>query len=210
MSVAQTVNGFASSNPAIAGGLTDPVFDSQRIFRMTLEALSHPGRVIELPGLTDTVPLIPDSAASICLALADLDTPVWIQPGESALESELAALLRFHCGCPITDDPGKAAFALVHNAGSLVGLQRFSVGSDEYPDRSTTLLVGVPAFEKGDPWMLKGPGIAGHRTLSPTGLPESFRREWSENASLFPRGIDLILCCGRRIAGLPRTTMIGN
>jgi alpha-D-ribose 1-methylphosphonate 5-triphosphate synthase subunit PhnH len=210
MTGSQAANGQGFASPAMGSGFPDPVFDSQRIFRLTLEALSHPGRVIELPAVLDSVPLVPASAAAICLALADLDTPVWIQPGKSGLANEIAALLRFHCGCPITDDPANAAFALVHDAASLAGLQKFSAGSAEYPDRSTTLLVAVPALEQGDPWTLKGPGIPGHRSLAPAGLPETFRREWGENASLFPRGIDLILCCGPRIAGLPRTTMIGN
>ena len=198
------------SNQAIGSGLADPVLDSQRIFRLTLEAMSHPGRVIELPELVDTQSLVSDAIASICLALADLDTPVWIQPGESFPGRELAAMLRFHCGCTITENPENAAFALIHDARLMDSLQRFAVGSAEYPDRSTTLLVAIENFEQGDPWVLKGPGIAGHRMLSPAGLPVSFRREWHENTSVFPRGVDLILCSGRRIAGLPRTTMIGN
>ena len=195
---------------AIGIGLADPVLDSQRIFRLTLEAMSHPGRVIELPGLVDTPSLVPDAIASICLALADLDTPVWIQPGKSFPGRELAAMLRFHCGCTITANPENAAFAVIHDARRMDSLQRFAAGTAEYPDRSTTLLVAIGDFEQGDPWVLKGPGIAGHRTLSPAGLPEWFRREWNENTSLFPRGVDLVLCSGRRIAGLPRTTMIGN
>lgn len=210
MNITVTDQGYSASSHAIGCGLTDPVLDSQRIFRLTLEALSHPGRVIELPGLVESPPLVPDAIASICLALADLDTPVWIQPGESCLERELAAMLRFHCGCTITASSENAAFALIHDARRMDSLQRFAVGSAEYPDRSTTLLVAIGGFEQGDPWVLKGPGIAGHRTLSPAGLPESFRREWGENTSLFPRGVDLILCSGRRIAGIPRTTMIGN
>ena len=59
-------------------GLADPVFDSQKIFRAVLDATSHPGRVVSVPlPVEPPAPLRP-ATASLCLALVDLDTPLWL------------------------------------------------------------------------------------------------------------------------------------
>jgi len=46
------------------------------------------------------------------------------------------------------------------------------------------------------------------RALAVTGLPAGFRAEWRANHARFPRGIDVILTCGNRLAGLPRSVVI--
>ena len=67
----------------IAPGFADPVFDSQATFRAALDALARPGRVAALPPvLTPPAPLNPATAA-LCLTLADLDTPLWLDPWDS-------------------------------------------------------------------------------------------------------------------------------
>jgi alpha-D-ribose 1-methylphosphonate 5-triphosphate synthase subunit PhnH len=40
------------------------------------------------------------------------------------------------------------------------------------------------------------------------GLAPGFVAEWAANHARFPRGIDLILCAGDRLAAFPRTLMI--
>jgi alpha-D-ribose 1-methylphosphonate 5-triphosphate synthase subunit PhnH len=36
-------------------------------------------------------------------------------------------------------------------------------------------------------------------------LPPGFAGRMAENRALFPRGLDIILTCGRRLAALPRS-----
>jgi alpha-D-ribose 1-methylphosphonate 5-triphosphate synthase subunit PhnH len=141
----------------------------------------------------------------LCLALLDLETPVWRD--EAAQTRGIASYLRFHCGCPLTDDPAAAAFALIANPNAL-SFARFAQGSMEYPDRSTTLLIQVPTLADGPPRVVSGPGIAQTHTLRVGGLPESFAALWRDNTAAFPLGVDILFCCGNEIVGLPRTTQI--
>ncbi|HZF78124.1 MAG TPA: phosphonate C-P lyase system protein PhnH [Acetobacteraceae bacterium] len=46
-----------------------------------------------------------------------------------------------------------------------------------------------------------------HRLLV-GGLPPGFVAAWGANRARFPRGIDVILCAGDRVAALPRTVRI--
>ena len=45
----------------LSAGLADPVFDSQRVFRATLEAFSHPGRIVTIDtAVPAPAPLTPE------------------------------------------------------------------------------------------------------------------------------------------------------
>lgn len=183
----------------------DSVHASQATFRTALKALSE-------PGLRQTVPVsivgpapLDASTTALCLTLFDLETPIWRD--RTADTPHVAAYLRFHCGCPLSNDPGSAAFALVADASEL-SLERFAQGSMEYPDRSTTLLIQVPTLVDGPPRAISGPGIGEPRTLRVGGLPEDFVAHWQENTAAFPLGVDILFCCGNEIIGLPRTTRI--
>src|SRR5690606_37837176 len=94
----------ASSGAAqIAPGFANPVFDSQRIFRGLLEAMSYPGRIVDTGSLASAPAPLSPAAAATCLALADYETPVWLDPAAHPVRD----WLRFHCGCPIVSDPGE-------------------------------------------------------------------------------------------------------
>lgn len=189
----------------IPAGFAAPVFDAQRIFRAILDAMAHPGTVIELGALAAApAPLVP-AAAAMLLCLADQDTPVWFD-GEA---NAIAAWLGFHCGSPLVSRPQEAAFALVSNAGAMPAFDHFAQGSDEYPDRSATVIVQVPALEGGPALTLTGPGIRDTAVLAPAGLPDGFATWLADNHALFPRGVDLVLASGGQVAALPRSTRVG-
>lgn len=188
---------------AILPGLREPVLDAQRIFRGVLAAISRPGTVQVLESVPTPAPLNPASMA-VCLALLDHDTPLWLDPAAAAGRG-VPEHLRFHCGCPLAERPDRAAFALVTEPSALPGLEAFARGSDEYPERSTTLIVQVNGLESGDGWRLRGPGIPAMARLGVQGLAESFPARWRTNHALHPRGVDLLLTCGNRIAALPRS-----
>ena len=42
------------------------------------------------------------------------------------------------------------------------------------------------------------------------GLPADFPAQWAVNNAQFPRGVDVVLCAGDRLAALPRTTRISE
>lgn len=187
-------------------GFADYVLDSQRAFRALLDAMDHPGRVVEVPGSeTAPDPLHPATAA-VCLTLADFETPLWLDARASTLET--LAYLRFHCGCRLVDAPGQGRFALISEPGSMPPLTAFAAGSDEFPERSTTLIVQVEALVTGRGRRLTGPGIRVEARLEARGLPDTFWRDFRHNHALFPRGVDVLLTAGRELAALPRTTAV--
>lgn len=191
----------------LAPGFADPVHDAQAAFRAVMDALARPGRIRPLdPGLTPPAPLTPELAA-VALALTDADTPVWL---DAALADapEVAAYLRFHTGAPLTDDPARAAFALVREPARCPPLGRFAPGTPAYPDTSTTLLLALDAITSGTGLHLTGPGIAGSARMAPTPLPAGFVGQLAENRADFPLGVDLILTAPGQVAGLPRSTVV--
>lgn len=186
----------------LAAGFADPVLDAQRTFRAVLEALARPG----LPqwagqGLSPPRGLEP-AAYALALALLDGETGLWLSP--ALRDEDIAASLRFHCGCPLTEDPAAAAFALVAPPDA-PALDAFAVGDDRYPDRSTTVIWQLPALDGGAPMILAGPGVDGTVGITPTGLPSGFWAQWTANHALYPRGVDLVLVVAETMIGLPRS-----
>lgn len=188
------------------GGLADPVLDGQRIFRNVLDAMAHPGRVVTLPAPPEVPPPLMAGAAAICLALLDFETPLWLD-GRAATPGAIE-YLRFHCGVPIVATPETASFALIAEPGRMPPPEVFATGTDEYPDRSVTLIVQVEGLRSGTGRRLGGPGIDGEASLGVEGVPEQFWAMLVKNKALFPRGVDVLLAAGTLVAALPRTTRV--
>lgn len=187
----------------LEAGFADPVHEAQATFRALLEATARPGTILALPKPQAPLPL-PPAAGAIALTLCDSDTPVWLAP---PLASEaVRSWLRFHAGSPLVDNPGKAAFAFA--VGMDVPFDNLAAGTDEAPERSATLVLGVDGFGRGAALHLSGPGVAKETTLHVAGLAPGFIAWRARNHALYPRGVDVILVAGREAAALPRTTSI--
>ena len=192
---------------ALAPGFADPVFDGQSVFRAVLSALSRPGLPAALPSALSPPPPLTPELAAVALALADPDAPLWLDPPLSA-SPDVAAFLRFHTGARIVADPAEAAFALVADPSGMPVFADLATGSDEYPDRSTTVIVAVERFEGGLPIALVGPGIRGGVTVAPSPLPADFAARLRGNAASFPRGIDCLLVSDGAVLGIPRSSRV--
>ena len=189
-------------------GFADPVRDAQVSCRVVLDAIAHPGRIETLPVSLAAAPPAPlgVAAAAIALTLCDIDTPIWLDLPLAAASSYLA----FHCGAPMAAGPAHARFAFAANAAALPPLESFALGSDEYPDRSTTLVVEVVGLVAGRGMRLTGPGIRDEAWLSVAGLPVRLWEERAALAELLPRGLDIILVSGTHLAALPRWTRVAS
>ncbi len=171
----------------------DPVFESQAAFRAILAAMARPGAILACgEGLAPPAPLSPAAAAAI-LALADFETPLWIAP--SLLAGGIASYLKFHTGAPLAASPDKAAFALIDAAADALRLADFAQGTQEYPDRSTTIVVQLSSLSNGPLLRLAGPGIPrgndARRTISAGKLFRAMAEEpggLSTGRRLYPRG----------------------
>lgn len=190
----------------IAGGFADPVFQSQAAFRALLAALSEPGALHEVSGDAPAPDGLDRAAATTLLTLADYETPIWLPP--VLREGSAGAWLRFHCGAALVDEPAAASFAVIDGASPAPLLRDFNLGHDQFPDRSTTVIVACAGLGRGSPVTLSGPGIAGSRQIAPQGLRPGFWAEVAANAQLYPIGVDLILTCGDALIGLPRSTRV--
>ncbi|WP_213941475.1 phosphonate C-P lyase system protein PhnH [Pseudomonas sp. dw_612] len=182
----------------------DPVLDAQRGFRAALKALSGPGLIQKLHDLPSIEGLAPATYA-LCLALLDVDTPLWLAPSFNT--PVIRANLMFHCGCPLASSRDAASFALLA-ADDVLDLSGFDTGNDRYPDQSCTVLVQLSRLDGGAGLSWRGPGI---ELENPVSLPvaDGFWRE-REQRNEFPRGLDLFFTAGHDLIGLPRSTRIAQ
>jgi alpha-D-ribose 1-methylphosphonate 5-triphosphate synthase subunit PhnH len=190
----------------IGAAFADPVLQAQSTFRAILEALARPGTVQPLREAVDAPAPLSAGAAAIALTLCDHDTPVWLDAGLRA--NDVAEWLRFHCGCPLVENPRDAAFAFVGGIENLPPFEAFNLGTAEYPDRSTTIVLQVESFDEGINLALEGPGIRDRASFCAKPLPADIAERYSVNRALFPRGVDLLLATRTAVAGLPRSVRI--
>ena len=191
----------------IVAGFDHEAFGSQAVFRVALDALSHPGRVFDMPLDTALPRQGHCAAAALLLGLLDADTTLWLSP--SLAGSDAPAWLRFHTGCHIVADAAAAQFVWVAQGDDMPQLSSLQLGSDAYPDQSATCVLEVDSLHSdAGAWRLQGPGIPTERSLRVRGISPEFALEWADNHASFPRGVDVYLCTATQIAGLPRTTRI--
>ena len=190
----------------LSPGFEQPVADGQTVFRGVLDALARPGSIVALTPVPPAPPPLAPAAAALVLALADVDTPLWLDP--MLRSADILAYLRFHCGCPMVALPSAAAFAVVADPTAMPPLDSFALGDDQYPDRSTSLILQLPALHGGPAVSLAGPGNAVAKRIAPKGLPAGFWDMARDNHALFPRGVDLLLVAGGSVLGLPRSSRV--
>ncbi|WP_454625568.1 phosphonate C-P lyase system protein PhnH [Bradyrhizobium cenepequi] len=192
----------------LPGGFADKVLSAQATFRSVMNAMARPGTVQRIAASAGAPDSVMHGTAAIALMLFDHDTPIWLDGAMST--SEVAKWLKFHTGAPIVDDPAIAGFALIGDPDNLPALDRFAFGSNEYPDRSTTLILQVDSLSYGGAYELRGPGIDGSTLLSASIQPRDLFDRLAVNAALFPRGIDVVLVDDSSIVAIPRTTRLVN
>ena len=191
----------------LPAGFADKVLSAQSTFRSVMDAMARPGTVQQVVASVGTPGPMMRGTAAIALTLFDHDTPVWLDTRMSE-SSEVAKWLKFHSGAPVLDDPSVCHFALIGNGSALPDLSRFSFGTNEYPDRSTTLILQVDSLKHGSAFELRGPGIDGTALLRAMIEPVDLFERLAINETLFPRGIDVVLVSGEAIVAIPRTTRL--
>ncbi|MGJ8570043.1 MAG: phosphonate C-P lyase system protein PhnH [Hoeflea sp.] len=189
------------------GGFSDPVGASQTVFRVVMDAMAKPGSVHGFTEVTAPPAPLSASAAAVIATLADADTPVWLDP-VLVEASQVRDWIVFHTGAPIADHQSEAAFALVAAPQNLSALNGFSLGTQEFPDRSATVILQVSTLTDGSTLTLEGPGIKDQAQLAPAPMPPHFEAQWRANRAAFPRGIDLILAAPDCVAAMPRSTRL--
>jgi alpha-D-ribose 1-methylphosphonate 5-triphosphate synthase subunit PhnH len=188
-------------------GFSDAARDGQKAFRAVMDAMARPGLIVGLDGRLTPPTALNIAAASVALALCDYETRLWLSPSLRQSVST-GAYITFHTGAPRTADEREAAFALLDLRSDAFELSNFAQGTAEYPDRSTTIIAMCGGLDAGGGFRLSGPGIKHEARLDVQGLPMDFARQWAFNRAGFPLGVDVIFCCGNRLACLPRSTRL--
>jgi alpha-D-ribose 1-methylphosphonate 5-triphosphate synthase subunit PhnH len=191
----------------LPAGFADKVLSAQSTFRSVMGAMARPGSLQQAVAAVGTPGPMMHGTAAIALTLFDHDTPIWLD-AEMSGTSEVAEWLKFHSGAPVVDDPAICSFALIGNGAALPDLSNFSFGTNEYPDRSTTLILQVDSLKHGSAYELRGPGIDGTASLRAMIAPADLFDRLAVNETMFPRGIDVVLVSGETIVAIPRTTRL--
>ena len=191
----------------LPAGFADKVLSAQSVFRSVMDAMARPGSVQRIASAAGTPAVMMRGTAALALTLFDHDTPVWLD-SRLAATADVAKWLKFHTSAPVVANSSIASFALVGDPESLPQLDRFAFGSNEYPDRSTTLILQVESLTDGPMVELRGPGIDGSAALRASIRPQDLFERLAINAALFPRGIDVVLVHDDSIVAIPRTTRL--
>ena len=169
----------------------NPVVDGQRHFRLLLDSMARPGKIV----LLDDVDLNPPAglntaSALITFALFNADVTFYIAPSFS----EGLSYLTYNTGS-LSNSIDRADFVLLDSATSNVELlEQMKVGEPEYPESGATLILLVESLNGNITGIeLQGPGVDGIKTIYVDGLPKSWLATIKDINSEFPLGIDVIL-----------------
>jgi alpha-D-ribose 1-methylphosphonate 5-triphosphate synthase subunit PhnH len=191
----------------LPAGFVDKVLSAQSTFRSVMDAMARPGSVQRIAAVAGAPGTMMRGTAAIALTLFDHDTPVWLDKRMSATP-DVAKWLKFHTSAPVIADSSISSFALIGDPQNLPALEDFAFGSNEYPDRSTTLILQVDSLTQGPALELRGPGIDGMAILRASIQPQDLIERLGVNVALFPRGIDVVLVHDDAIVAIPRTTRL--
>ena len=194
------------SNPTT--GLRDGVHESQAVFRAVLEALSRPGRPRVAATAAEPPQPLTRVSAAVALTLVDQDVTLWLSPSLDC--PEVRDYLVFHTGARVVAQPHGANFVVCSGPGEIPPLDTLAQGTPDYPDRSATVIVSVADTPTHtDPRAtLSGPGIEHPFGLGLPGFDRALWRQLQHNHRAYPLGVDLVVCIGQSVIGLPRSTAI--
>lgn len=191
---------------SIRPGFGDPVAESQSVFRIAMQAMARPGKILPLSASLTPPAQLSAAAGALLLTLCDFETPVWLD--RALAESDaVTGFIRFHTGARLVAQPADAAYAVISDGARMLSLTSFAQGTPEYPDRSTTLIVQVRELRPSG-WRLEGPGIDGHVGFSALPLPADFAQQVRANRASFPCGVDVFFATNAELVALPRSTRL--
>lgn len=204
-----TINPQAMVADSMQGGFSDAVFDAQLVFHRVMNAMARPGTIAQIPALACAPAPICAPAASLIAALCDSDTALYLEPmlTENRAITDWTA---FHTGCVIVDHPADCMFALITDLAAFRDLSPYAKGTQEYPDRSSTIIIQISSFEEGETYTLSGPGIETITKVKIANLPLFFLDQWQTNRDHYPRGVDIIFVTENALMCLPRTTQMSR
>jgi alpha-D-ribose 1-methylphosphonate 5-triphosphate synthase subunit PhnH len=199
---------------------------SQAVFRVLLDALAGPGRVLALPApgvvpLTlpargpalgpgpgiepPALPALGPGPGIVPLALAVIGTPVAVL-GDPAWQDRICRAT----GATAAAAPD-ASLVAVYGTADPADIRKLRRGSALAPEDGAKVGLACRQLTEGGPGEvtveLSGPGVPGRRRLGVDGVGPAVFEALAEANALLPAGIDVWLVDDRgQVAGLPRST----
>ena len=133
----------------LPAGFADKVLSAQTTFRSVLDAMARPGQRSARRGRFRRAWRHDARHRRLALTLFDHDTPVWLDDAlsETSDVAQMAQVSHRRAGDRAI--PSISSFAVIGDARGLPALDRFALGTNEYPDRSTTLILQVESLTQG-------------------------------------------------------------
>lgn len=184
----------------------DKVFDTQRIYRQTLDAMARPGKINALYQLKLNPPQgLNQAAAAIALTMLDSETSFYL----ALTSQDISEYLTLNTGarnCPVDC----AEFIIACADRALPELNVVNCGTLLSPEKGATILFMVHRLateSNGLAIVLTGPGIAGNSRLVIEGMhPGNLQIIASLNQE-YPLGVDMICVDNRgNVACIPRSS----
>ena len=177
------------------------VFDSQKVFRLILEAMSNPTRVVDIKDYADK--LYGDYPALLAVAMTLLDNEVnYHVCGSTSLKAEIASLALAKAGNIEVSD-----FTFVCNTNCIeYAIEKAKYGTLTDPHKSATVIVE----NNGEPFCrskFSGPGINGRTECHVTKTVNEAIAIRDAQCYEYPQGIDMLfISSSGELFAIPRLT----
>ncbi|MDR3715497.1 MAG: phosphonate C-P lyase system protein PhnH [Puia sp.] len=186
----------------------DEVFDAQVHYRILLDSMARPGKINSLT-LENIQPPAGINRASVLIGMALLNADVSFDAA-GPYADEITRYLILNTSA-VSEEHRKADFIFIPGDSEARYILEARTGTLSYPEESATFITDVKEIsEEKIPasiaLTLKGPGIAGEKTVFVSGLEEPLLEALKEQNLEFPLGIDMILTDGNdHIVCIPRS-----
>ncbi|MCS7002339.1 MAG: phosphonate C-P lyase system protein PhnH [Dehalococcoidia bacterium] len=186
----------------------DPVFDTQRVFRVMLDALARPGDLKRVPVAAAGCP---GNGYAAALLLTALDHETTFASAPFAGADAFTEFVRLRTDARLAA-PSNADWVIADGA-SCPGdhVRALATGTLEFPHDSATLVVMARSLTADDGLVLtlRGPGVPGHRIVRVSGVNRDVIAARNDVVRAYPCGIDvLVIDEDGVVCGLPRSTRV--
>jgi alpha-D-ribose 1-methylphosphonate 5-triphosphate synthase subunit PhnH len=165
----------------------------QAAFRALLQALSYPGRVVELPAAhgpawLQALACLIDASTELADVTQWISPSLWLQLGAKPTAAERSRFVLAEADQPPAFEP--------------------CLGTLESPEGGATVLLRCAAVGEGPALRLSGPGIRQTVATRATGVHPQWWASRERWCASFPTGVDFLLADDHRLLALPRTTLL--
>jgi alpha-D-ribose 1-methylphosphonate 5-triphosphate synthase subunit PhnH len=164
----------------------DEVFDSQRVFRLLLEAMSNPPRIVNIQEYADKLQAPPSVFLAIAVTLLDSEVSFYAGNDPRLADEIVSLTLAKRATLPTAD------FIFVSDAGALARVfQEAKCGAPADPHRSATLIVRDDG-DRDCEITLRGPGIDGQTAAFVSERVKTALQTRDLQCYEYPQGVDVL------------------